>query len=137
MNRSWEPVRSGDTYCSPGCGRGCTIHQYNAAQVVAQELVDALGPASHKAAARWEKHVHENLGWHGSAVLKVDGQVWANIYKNSQDYLVYIESRPQVAGRGRTPAEAVRAALGTLEAQINNLKAHGNAVRDSIREGRP
>lgn len=137
MNRSNEPVRNGDTYCSPSCGQGCTIHQYNEAACVAQELVDALGPAKHKYAAGWEKRALESQGWYGTAVLKLDGEVWATAYKNALDYMVYIHCHPQIGGRGQTPALALRAALRALEANIKNLTAYGNAVRDSIQEGRP
>lgn len=63
---SWEPVRDGLKYCAPACGRGCTIMEYDAAVIAANELVAALGPA-------WETRVHENLGWHWSAQMKGEG----------------------------------------------------------------
>jgi len=53
----WKPVlRDGVTYCSPGCGRGCTWEEYQAALRGAEELAESLGNG-------WRPEVWENLGW--------------------------------------------------------------------------
>lgn len=61
----WTPVRRGDVYCSPGCGMGCTVYDFEAAQTNAHALASVLGP-------KWKPHVWENLGWHYSATLYME-----------------------------------------------------------------
>lgn len=58
-NRDWIPVRNGDTYCSPACGRGCTYSEYEFAVEKAKEISKLIG---------WHPSVHENLGWHYKSV---------------------------------------------------------------------
>ncbi len=61
MTFSWKPKREGKLYCSPACGGGCTHAQY----VKAHKLADRLIKKCEKqAGGKWEKRVHENLGWH-------------------------------------------------------------------------
>jgi len=57
----WKPVRSGETYCSPACGYGCTYEAYLEANLKAERLARQCGP-------NWTPHVWENLGWHHAAV---------------------------------------------------------------------
>ncbi len=59
--RDWKPVRHGDTYCAPACGRGCTHIEFERATRKAKALAKQLGPS-------WKPNVWENLGWHYSAV---------------------------------------------------------------------
>ena len=63
----WTPIRSGNTYCSPRCGMGCTYDAYikatNSAMALAKRCEKEIGGV-------WEKRVHENLGWHWSVVQK-------------------------------------------------------------------
>lgn len=67
MSLSWKPKRKGLVYCSPACGAGCT----HAAYTKAHKLADALVKKCQKeAGGKWEKRVHENLGWHYSVNLK-------------------------------------------------------------------
>ena len=58
---SWEPIRSGSTYCAPACGRGCTFKEHATAMIKAKRLAGRLGKG-------WSPFVHENLGWHYRAV---------------------------------------------------------------------
>ena len=57
----WKPVRRGNIYCSPGCGRGCTHREYltmkNQAVLMCKTLSDG-----------WEPVITENLGWFARAV---------------------------------------------------------------------
>lgn len=132
----WTPVRIGDDYCSPACGRGCTHAAYLEAQCVAQEIVDQLGPPT-KGGNAWEKRVHENLGWFGSARLMINGQVMAQVNKGATDYICYVESSPQFIARGATPLEAVQAALLSLERSKQTITLFGHAVADSLKRIKP
>lgn len=51
----------GDEFCSPGCGHGCTLEQYQAATVQADALMRMLGRG-------WRPEVWEKLGWSASVV---------------------------------------------------------------------
>lgn len=66
----WIPVRRGDIYCSPGCGRGCTIDEHDFAQENAKLLCAELNK---KKPGGWVPHVHENLGWFWSAINEKHG----------------------------------------------------------------
>lgn len=55
------PLKRGHIYCSPACGRGCTLNEYEAASKTAMWMVGVLGEG-------WIPNVWENLGWHCSAV---------------------------------------------------------------------
>ena len=54
---SWEPMREGDVFCSPACGRGCTSKEYETAVEQGNELAEKMGEG-------WDVKVWENLGWH-------------------------------------------------------------------------
>ena len=43
VERSWEPIRIGDTYCSPACGRGCKWSAYQTCVRKANALAKRLG----------------------------------------------------------------------------------------------
>jgi hypothetical protein len=57
---SWEPVRRGLIYCSPGCGADCKIVDYDRAWINANKLVEVLNAAG---SGGWTAYVHENMGW--------------------------------------------------------------------------
>ena len=53
----WKAIQRGSIYCSPGCGRGCTLAEYQKARRNADALAKRLGE-------NWKPSVHENLGWY-------------------------------------------------------------------------
>ena len=57
----WIPVLDGKIYCSPACGRGCTLDEYDRAVADAGKLVSLLRGNG------WKAVIHENLGWHYKA----------------------------------------------------------------------
>lgn len=61
--QDWNPLRKGDIYCAPACGRDCTWDEFLEAHTEADKLVALLGPS-------WEKRVWENLGWFYEANLR-------------------------------------------------------------------
>lgn len=56
IDQGWEPVLSGEIYCSPRCGGRCKLADHNAAHDKADALLAIMGDG-------WEKRVWENLGW--------------------------------------------------------------------------
>src|SRR4030042_5792890 len=64
-NLNWKPVRTGNKYCSPACGGGCTWQAKQKAESEAKKLVTKLGP-------NWVSKVWENLGW-WYAAISIDG----------------------------------------------------------------
>lgn len=56
-----EPIRHGDIYCAPFCGRGCTVDEFERATKRARDTASMLGKD-------WTPHVWENLGWHASVL---------------------------------------------------------------------
>ena len=61
MNQNWTPKLDGQIFCSPACGRGCTLKQFNEANTSAKNLAKKLGP-------NWRPVTWENLGWHWKIV---------------------------------------------------------------------
>jgi len=58
----WAPIRRGKIYCSPGCGGGCTMAEYDQAVDDGEKLVRKL------VGRGWHAVIHENGGWHYRAV---------------------------------------------------------------------
>jgi hypothetical protein len=58
----WTPIRRGKIYCSPGCGRGCTVAEHDEAVAAGERLVHRLKGKG------WHAIIHENMGWHYRAV---------------------------------------------------------------------
>lgn len=94
-------VRSGDIYCSPQCGFGCTWAAYTRAVTEADEPAKRLGPG-------WSAHVRENLGWHYAArrgvcrinvSLKRGGAV-AGAWE-VDGYMAWINTSPQYISKTR------------------------------------
>lgn len=101
---SWKPRLSGETYCAPACGYGCTVKAHEIAQRRAVELCRALGDG-------WTPRVWENMGWHFSAVsacgrLKVHWNGLADCRYHA--FLGEGQTGGRWAEHGRTPQSAVR-----------------------------
>lgn len=65
MERDWNPVLNGPTYCSPACGAGCTREAFERAMTLSERLAKEC---ESKLGGTWKPRVHENLGWHWSVV---------------------------------------------------------------------
>ena len=109
----WVPIHRGEYFCSPGCGAGCKIGAYNAAQERGKALAESLGPG-------WLSRVWENTGWFYCAVsecsrVRVDPALMSG-------YCAYV-----LGGRyhafGDTPSEAVSAALKRIEVLRDELSS--------------
>ena len=120
----WLPVRRGLTYCSPrGCGRGCTIIEYDRAVIEANALAESLGMP-------WKPRVWENLGWHYSAVADDSEPYGLRIYpEHNGGYRTYFGSWPSVAGA--TPQEALQAMSDAIHAEAERFN-EALSVIDSV-----
>lgn len=103
----WKPVRSGETYCSPACGYGCTYESYLEAHIKAERLARQCGP-------NWEPYIWENLGWHYSA--------------HSKNNLVKVH--PYSGG-----AKGYTVFFGWPDGPGGDFTAHGTGLKTTIRSG--
>jgi hypothetical protein len=111
----WVPVKDGDRFCAPACGRGCTAQQYDTAVAKADALAARLGPG-------WEAVVWENLGWHHKAVSACGR--WKVHPSHGSGYIAFIGDKGpggNWTGFGKTPAAAIRAALKAAKVYIDEL----------------
>ena len=119
----WTPVRHSDTYCAPGCGRGCTWKEYQRALRKAEALRRKMKTGD------WRIHVHDNLGWHYSIVcgglgcyrqievFEYDGEYHAGLFGGTP-------SEVHVSEYFKDPNKAVAAQLQ----RIRQVTAEWNAV---------
>lgn len=112
---SWIPVRSGRRYCSPACGRGCTIEEHRDATRRALAIVKSLGLG-------WAGRVSENLGWHASAEYRGGATIvsFNNYYRKSFSAFV---ARGQFAATAATPRRALKLAVAAARASIAEVSA--------------
>lgn len=112
---SWDPVRRGNVYCAPACGRDCTIQEYNAAEAGGIALARQLG-------AGWTDDVWENLGWHYRAIspcgrLKVHG--------HGDHYTAFLGEPGhlggQFSGQGATPQKAIAETVEKAKVALDTL----------------
>lgn len=96
-------------YCSPSCGRHCTLAEHRKAQVEAEKIRKALGPD------HWTAVVWENLGWHAKVQLRDVPNVEVQ-KRGVRTYLAdaIIPDERQAYGYGKTP----RLALLNVEARL-------------------
>jgi hypothetical protein len=108
---SWKPIRLGPVFCSPACGRGCTVEEYETAVARAEAMVQSLGE-------RWQPDVHENLGWHAAVTLK-HGDVrvcWSRIGQFSAYVL-----GGQFCANGVTAKSALRKAVACAKTTADKI----------------
>lgn len=105
------PIRNGHIYCSPGCGRPCTMEMYERAAKLAEEAAEKLGPT-------WKAVVFENMGWHATAV-SADGRIKVHVNRyisdNSTNYTAFVGEKDSSGGRwswsDADPRKAVKLAI--------------------------
>lgn len=101
----WKAVRRGQRFCAPACGRGCTIHEYNAAKRNADAMVKALGQG-------WRAVLSENLGWFARAEHPASG---CSVSWHDQRHFW---ATTQCAG----PLGQVHSHASTARAAVNNVR---------------
>jgi hypothetical protein len=87
MKNNWIPRHTGKgTFCSPACGAGCSIGDYELEIAKAERLAETLGEG-------WEVEISENLGWHSKIVFQ-ESNIELTLNKNSScDYTLYYDSK--------------------------------------------
>lgn len=110
---SWTPERSGDRYCAPACGGGCTWAQYRKAKRAAARLARRLGKG-------WKGSVSENLGWHFKAFhTKLNEWVTKphfHVHQHGDSYWADLTTvTAQWHAHGPTPKAAVSNVLAQLQ----------------------
>lgn len=105
---SWTPQRRGLVFCSPACGRGCKIMEYDRALLRGNELAARMGEG-------WTARVWENLGWHFD-VYSPDG-LWRVSGDNYGRPSYFIEFGNSKIG------QICVASAGSLEEAVRQIKA--------------
>lgn len=117
---SWKAVRKGARYCAPACGCGCTYTGYLAAQKSGAALAKRLGKG-------WRPRVHENCGWHFSAISPCSA---VEVHDHgSNGYWANFQGAQQFHANANTPRAAVKKALARGEAALKELTAQIFSVR--------
>lgn len=107
---SWNPIRRGERYCSPACGAGCTLSQYEKAVSDSKKLAKSMGNG-------WSTYVWENMGWHWRVEK---GKI--EIYPSpSEGFSVFVQTTPQFIVKGSNPKKALADALKELDQHIEKL----------------
>lgn len=96
--------------CSKWCGAGCTRAQYDRAVLSARGLVAMLG-------AGWVPRVHENLGWHASAVYNRA----LKVTRNGDQFTAYLCDK--WVASASSPRMAVNAVQMAAADHISNLQS--------------
>lgn len=124
---SWKPKRKGEIYCSPACGRGCTISEFKNAVQEATELCNVLGK-------HWKPHVWENMGWHWCVQFK-SGKL--TVWDHGRTYSALLTTGPFTHcgdpeftdNKGfKDPKEAVRHVIKKAERKIKELESTIKAI---------
>lgn len=113
---SWTPVKRGLIYCSPACGAGCKITDFDRATFRANDLAKQLGRG-------WATHVWENLGWHYE-VHKGALRVYAH-HDAKVSYMATLGHRAplQWSAHGATAEEALTALKEKVTHDVSELQA--------------
>lgn len=109
---SWTPRRRGAIYCASACGGSCTWAAYQKAVADADELVAALG-------GKWKPWVHENLGWHFTAVIRKGGYIILSVSRHKKVYLAIVGHRWHATAT--TPRAAVNKAVQAARAELDAM----------------
>lgn len=112
---SQPAVRKADgTYCSPWCGMGCTLAEFEKATADAEALAKKLG-------ANWEPHVWENMGWHHAAF---HGEKLKMYQHGDASFDAYFENGDrQFTAGGVTPELALLDLREKMEDALEHLRS--------------
>lgn len=137
--KRWNPISRPDgTYCSPGCGCGCTKKDHDRAQSLGKALSERMGPG-------WKPFVWENGGWHYSANLQINDSKNIQIHpeciypskehiEGTSKYTVYLNTNPQFVTKHIDPHAALEEAANALREHANELQAAHSRLTQATRK---
>lgn len=114
----WTPIRDGDIFCAPACGRKCKLVDFECATASAAVLIGELGDG-------WEPRVWENCGWHfsaGKGAATVDYSENGGHFTASIDAGVFHQRHEKFRADANSPRAAMEAVLAEVEHKIASLK---------------
>lgn len=130
-NWDWIPKKKpGNIYCSPACGHKCTLTEYNAAVLAANELAESLGPT-------WKSHVWENGGWHYAAISECSRVKVTP--RHGHGYIAYLgEAGTMIGGywaeTGETPHLAIEKTRKTAREELKRVLDLTSAIENVTTE---
>jgi hypothetical protein len=118
MALSWKPVRRGNRFCAPACGRGCTVQEHRDAERQALKLAARLASVQTDVKGRrWKIRLFENLGWHWRITK---GAV--TVYKSGRTYSACFNISGPWGGNAvsfdDTPERAIKSVLDKIRVQL-------------------
>jgi hypothetical protein len=125
---SWKPDRLGSCFCSPACGRGCTIKEYETALKEATRMAKSLGQG-------WKPKVFENLGWHPFATLpRTDIHVYGHSSKYPRLHYYYSAGTTSrgILGDGPTARTAVRNMVARITKEHDLAQQYLSHIKASL-----
>ena len=117
IKSDWTPVLEGHYFCSPSCGRGCTLAEYEETIQNANQMISELGEG-------WQAEVWENFGWHYAAKRGVFRVYYRpETLHHSAYYEASFNSAKQIIRSGNTALEAVEKVLIAVELILSQIKS--------------
>jgi hypothetical protein len=110
---SWVPVRRGEIYCAPACGRGCTWDEYREALKISERIAKQL--------PGFKPRVMENLGWHASAEA-LDGHIQVSYSRGT--YFAFASCDMKYAGNAGWGISQAKTAQKAFALVLKKLRAH-------------
>lgn len=117
----WTPVLSGNRYCSPACGHGCTITEHDAAVKKAKALARLCGKG-------WKPRVWENMGWHYSAV-RGTSESRAEMSRNERGGRFTCSVDHRFHATAGTTKAAIARTLKNIDESMHALRAYKKLLR--------
>lgn len=114
-----DVAHSGDLYCAPGCGRGCTRAEFDEAVRVASDLHKEL-------TSDWDIEVFDNLGWHVAATngcARISYKNKSQIPFEKYVCIINVPRMGSVVAHGETATEAAKNAAKGFKININEMMA--------------
>ena len=128
---AWKPKKKGKIYCSPACGRGCTLREYKQACSSGKKLAAKLKNIDTDVkGGKWKVEIHENLGWH----FRVSKGL-VSVYEYSfRQYAACLNAAgpwgKSLWRQGKTPKLAVRRLLSHAREELKGMVELGQRLKE-------
>lgn len=125
--RNWNPKRKGNIYCSPGCGKGCTIQEYNKALNKAKKTAKLLGKG-------WTFNVYENLGWFFDVRFDFDINNHITVSHNYTENYTAQFNNTYMYFYNKDPRKAISALIKKMKREFTNEIRTNTKILNIIEE---